>query len=49
MEFVNDDSFTPRHVTDDNMVNTTSTKLEVFHHASLQEVIKTIMKSPKKL
>ena len=33
---------------DDNTVNTTSTELEVFHHVSLQEVIKTIRKSPTK-
>ena len=48
MELVNDNSFTALEVLDDNMVNTTSIKLEVFHHLSLQEVIKTIMKSPTK-
>ena len=35
-------------VMDDNMVNTTSTTLEVFCHVTLQEVIKAIMKSPMK-
>ena len=48
MELVNDNSFTPIEVMDDNTVNTTSTKMEVFHHVSLQEVIETIMKSPTK-
>ena len=48
MELANDDSFTPLEVIDDNMLNTTSTKPVVFHHISLQEVIKTIMKSPTK-
>ena len=48
MELVNDNSLTPLGVMDDNMVNTTFTKLEVFHHVSLQEVIETIMKSPTK-
>ena len=46
MELANDDSFTPLEVMNDNMVNTTSTKVEVFHHVSLQEVMETIMKSP---
>ena len=48
MELANEDSLTPLEVMDDNMVNTTSTKLEVLHRASLQEVINTIMKSPTK-
>ena len=48
MELANDDSFTPIEVMDDNTVNTTSMKLEVFCHVSLQEVIKTIKKSPTK-
>ena len=48
MKLVNDDSFTVLKVIGDNMVNTTSTKLEVFHHVSLHKVIKTIMKSPTK-
>ena len=48
MELVNVDSFTPLEVMNDNMANTTSMKLEVFCHVSLQEVIETIMKSPTK-
>ena len=48
MELGNDVSFTPFEAMDDYTVNTTSTKLEVFHCISLQEVIETIMKSPTK-
>ena len=46
MDLVNKDPFTPLEVMDDNTVNTTFTKVEILHHASLQEVIETIMKSP---
>ena len=45
MELVNDDSFMPFEVIDDNTLNTTSMKLKVLHHVSPQEVIETIMKS----
>ena len=48
MELANEDFFTPPEVLDDNMVNSTSTKLEVLCHASLQDIIATIMKSPTK-